>query len=179
MAIMYPDKPHEFPPNSREGIMFDCLKKLSNEYYVFHSFKIVNVIEDTIFESETDFVIFNPAKGILCLEAKAGHVKYEEGEWKYGSGHIMGHGGPYRQAASGKWKLRDFIKSRGLDYILGRCKLLHAVWFPSISESDVRGMRLPTESDKALIMTKEALADPQPYLERILSMELPNGKQTN
>lgn len=156
MAIMYPDKPHEFPPNSREGIMFDCLKKLSDKYYVFHSFKIVNIIEDTIFESKTDFVIFNPAKGILCLETKAGHVKYEEGEWKYGSGHIMGHGGPYRQAASGKWKLRDYIKSRSLDYILGRCKLLHAVWFPSIEKEAFDSITLPSDADINLTLTADS-----------------------
>jgi len=178
MAIMYPDKPHEFPPNSREGIMFDCLKKLSNEYYVFHSFKIVNVIEDTIFESETDFVIFNPAKGILCLEAKAGHVKYEEGEWKYGSGHIMGHGGPYRQAASGKWKLRDYIKSRGLDYILGRCKLLHAVWFPSIEKEAFDSIALPSDADINLTLTADSFENIEQEISDIFDIELQNGVET-
>ena len=175
---MYPDKPHEFPPNSREGIMFDCLKKLSNEYYVFHSFKIVNVIEDTIFESETDFVIFNPAKGILCLEAKAGHVKYEEGEWKYGSGHIMGHGGPYRQAASGKWKLRDYIKSRGLDYILGRCKLLHAVWFPSIEKEAFDSITLPSDADINLTLTADSFENIEQEISDIFDIELQNGVET-
>lgn len=175
---MYPDKPHEFPPNSREGIMFDCLKKLSNEYYVFHSFKIVNVIEDTIFESETDFVIFNPAKGILCLEAKAGHVKYEEGEWKYGSGHIMGHGGPYRQAASGKWKLRDYIKSRGLDYILGRCKLLHAVWFPSIEKEAFDSITLPSDADINLTLTANSFKNIEQEISDIFDIELQNGVET-
>lgn len=175
---MYPDKPHEFPPNSREGIMFDCLKKLSNEYYVFHSFKIVNVIEDTIFESETDFVIFNPAKGILCLEAKAGHVKYEEGEWKYGSGHIMGHGGPYRQAASGKWKLRDYIKSRGLDYILGRCKLLHAVWFPSIEKEAFDSIALPSDADINLTLTADSFENIEQEISDIFDIELQNGVET-
>ena len=124
------------------------------------------------------FIEFD-SSAILCLEAKAGQVRYENGYWLYGSGEPMHNGGPFNQAASNKWKLIKYFENHRFASILEKCKFLHAVWFPSISESDVRGMRLPTESDKALIMTKEALADPQPYLERILSMELPNGKQTN
>ena len=178
MAIMYPDKPHEFPPASREGIMFECLKNLSDEYYVFHSFKIVNVIEETIFESETDFVIFNPTKGILCLEAKAGQIKYEEGEWKYGSGFAMSHGGPYRQAAAGKWKLRDYIKSCGLNYILSRCKLLHAVWFPSIEKEYFNNITLPSDADINLTLTANSFDNIEQEISAIFDIELQNGVET-
>ena len=66
--------------------MFDVLKGLSEEYYVFHSFKIVSVDADVITASETDFVIFHPNKGILCIEAKAGKVKLEGNKWKYANG---------------------------------------------------------------------------------------------
>ena len=179
MAIMIPNRPHAFAPASLEGVMFTALEKLPDEYYVFHSLRLSTVVDNTFHESETDFVVFNKRLGILCLEAKAGQVRYENGYWLYGSGEPMHNGGPFNQAASNKWKLIKYFENHRFASILEKCKFLHAVWFPSISESDVRGMRLPTESDKALIMTKEALADPQPYLERILSMELPNGKQTN
>ena len=60
MAIMYPNKPKECSINSKEDLMFEALEKLSDTYYVFHSFKIVNVIDEKMYESETDFVIFNP-----------------------------------------------------------------------------------------------------------------------
>ena len=179
MAIMIPNRPHAFAPASLEGVMFTALEKLSDEYYVFHSLRLSTVVDNTFHESETDFVVFNKRLGILCLEAKAGQVRYENGYWLYGSGEPMHNGGPFNQAASNKWKLIKYFENHRFASILEKCKFLHAVWFPSISESDVRSMRLPTESDKALIMTKEALADPQPYLERILSTELPNGKETN
>ena len=179
MAIMIPNRPHTFAPASLEGVMFTALERLSDEYYVFHSLRLSTVVDNTFHESETDFVIFNKRLGILCLEAKAGQVRYENGYWLYGSGEPMHNGGPFNQAASNKWKLIKYFENHRFASILEKCKFLHAVWFPSISEADVRGMRLPTESDKALIMTKEALADPQPYLERILSTELPNGKETN
>ena len=179
MAIMIPNRPHAFAPASLEGVMFTALEKLPDEYYVFHSLRLSTVVDNTFHESETDFVVFNKRLGILCLEAKAGQVRYENGYWLYGSGEPMHNGGPFNQAASNKWKLIKYFENHRFTSILEKCKFLHAVWFPSISEIDVRGLRLPTESDKALIMTKEALDDPQQYLERILSTELPNGKQTN
>lgn len=179
MAIMIPDRPHAFTPASLEGVMFTALEKLPDEYYIFHSLRLSTVVDNTFHESETDFVVFNRRLGILCLEAKAGQVRYKDGYWLYGSGEPMHNGGPFNQAASNKWKLIRYFESHRFTSILEKCKFLHAVWFPSISESDVRGMCLPTESDKALIMTKEALDNPRPYLERILSVELPNGKQTN
>lgn len=179
MAIMIPNRPHAFAPASLEGVMFTALEKLPDEYYVFHSLRLSTVVDNTFHESETDFVVFNKRLGILCLEAKAGQIRYENGYWLYGSGEPMHNGEPFNQAASNKWKLIKYFENHRFASILEKCKFLHAVWFPSISEVDVRGLRLPTESDKALIMTKEALDDPQQYLERIFSVELPNGKQTN
>lgn len=179
MAIMIPNRPHAFAPASLEGVMFTALEKLPDEYYVFHSLRLSTVVDNTIHESETDFVVFNKRLGILCLEAKAGQVRYENGYWLYGSGEPMHNGGPFNQAASNKWKLIKYFEKHRFASILEKCKFLHAVWFPSISEMDIRGIQLPTESDKALIMTKEALDDPQRYLEKIFSMELPNEMQTN
>lgn len=57
--------------------------------------------------------------------------------------------------------------------------LVNAVWFPSVSDTRLRTMTLPSEADKALIMTKEALEDPQKYIDRIFGTELPNGIKTD
>lgn len=179
MAIMIPNRPHTFAPASLEGVMFTALEKLPDEYYVFHSLKITTVVDNTFHESETDFVIFNKRLGILCLEAKAGQVHYEDGYWLYGNGEPMHNGGPFNQAASNKWKLIKYFENHRFLSILEKCKFLHAVWFPSITESDIRVMKLPTDSDKVLIMTKEALSNPQPFLEKIFSYELPGKKETN
>ena len=67
MAILIPEKPHQFDPASQEGLMFDALKLLSDDYYVFHSFRITSVNDNMFRESETDFVIFNRKLGVLCL----------------------------------------------------------------------------------------------------------------
>lgn len=175
---MIPNKPRQFNAASQEGIMFEALEKLPEEYYVFHSLKISIVSNNTLYESETDFVIFHKEKGILCLEAKAGQVRYENGDWLYGNGLLMHNGGPFNQASANKWKLKNYIENRNLSSILNRCKFLHAVWFPSISLNALHGMNLPSESDKSLILTKEALENPEPYINKLFNIELPNKIQT-
>lgn len=177
MAIMYPEKPHDCDPYSCEDIMFSCLEKLPDTYYVFHSFKIVNVVDDTIYESETDFIILHPEKGILCLEAKAGKVKYDNG-WRYSSGDLMKHGGPYRQAAGNKWKLRDQISSSDYGYLLDRCKLLHGVWFPTISRAYFDRIALPAESDMHLTLTQDSFDDLESELSRIMDVQVPQRVET-
>ena len=179
MAIMIPDKPHQFDTASQEGLMFDALKQLSDDYYVFHSFRITSVNDNILRESETDFIIFNRKLGILCLEAKAGQVKYENGYWYYSSGEPMNNGGPFNQASSNKYKLIHYIEKSSFSSILNRCKFIHAVWFPSVNDTKLRTMTLPSEADKAIVLTKEALETPQKYIERIFDMKLPNGITTD
>ncbi len=179
MAIMIPNTPREFDPASQEGLMFEVLTKLPDEYYVFHSFRITSVTENTFYERETDFVIFNRKYGLLCLEAKSGLVKYEAGYWYYASGTPMHNGGPFNQASSNKYKLKRLIEQSVLSNLVPRCKMLHAVWFPSVTDDYLRKMTLPSEADKALVLTKEALENPEPYLERIFAIELPNRISTD
>lgn len=178
MAIMIPETPHIFEPASQEGLMFDALTLLPDDYYVFHSFRISTVQDNTFHESETDFVIFHKKHGVICLEAKAGHIKYKDGYWYYASGIPMHNDGPFNQASSNKWKLIKYIKNSKVCALVDKCKFLHAVWFPSVSDNELRSMTLPPEADKALVLTKEALADPEKFLTRIYSIELPNRIET-
>lgn len=179
MAIMIPETPHIFEPASQEGLMFDALTLLPDDYYVFHSFRISTVQDNTFHESETDFVIFHKKHGVICLEAKAGHIKYKDGYWYYASGIPMHNDGPFNQASSNKWKLIKYIKNSKACALVDKCKFLHAVWFPSVSDNELRSMTLPPEADKALVLTKEALADPEKFLTRIYFIELPNRIVTN
>jgi len=179
MAIMIPDKPKEFEVNSHEDLMFEALATLPDSYYVFHSFSIVKVVDSVVYESETDFVIFHPQKGLLCLEAKAGQVKYEAGVWKYGSGKIMSHDGPFNQAAMNKWKLSKYMKENNMEYLLERCKLMHAVWFPSVSKSRFVGVRLPAEADMKLLLTSDSFAHLTEDIEAVFTVRLPNHNENN
>ena len=178
MATMIPEKPRQFEEASQEGTMFAALEKLPDDYYVFHSFRITKVKDNVFHESETDFVIFHQNKGILCLEAKAGRVKYERGVWRYANGDPMRKDGPFNQAASNKWKLMHYIEESRMNGIIDHCKFLHAVWFPSVTEAHLRTMIMPPEGDKKLVLTKEALDDPQPFIDRIFDIDYPGQVQT-
>lgn len=171
MAIMIPEKPREFDPKSRENLMFTALEKLPDEYYVVHSFQISKVKEDnSIFDSEADFVIFHRNKGILCIEAKATQVLYRNGEWTYGNGKAMHSGGPFAQARRNMYAIRDYMREHDMENIIDNCKFLNAVWFPLVSESYIRGLHLPSEASPNLVLTEEALYDPEPYLDKIFSI---------
>ena len=175
---MIPERPHSFEPASLEGVMFEGLQKLPDEYYVFHSLRIATVVDGTFYESETDFVILNKKYGILCLEAKAGQVHYENGYWLYGNGTPMHNGGPFNQASSNKWKLIKYFENHHCSNLVDKCKFLHAVWFPSVTNEVIRTMTLPTEADRSLIMSMEALEEPEQYLQNIFKTQIPSSKET-
>ena len=179
MATMIPDIPREFDAKSHEGIMFYELNQLPEEYYVFHSFEIVTIKNNQILESETDFVIFHPKKGLICLEAKAGQVKYENGYWLYGSGKAMKHNGPYIQAKRNKWNLRDYMVEHGLEYECNNCKKLHAVWFPDVPEANFKGESLPGEGDIRITLTSDSFGHIQECIDNIFAFEGQDRCTTN
>ncbi|MDC7278059.1 NERD domain-containing protein [Butyrivibrio fibrisolvens] len=176
MAIMIPDQALNVPKYSREDEMFYALKeKLSKEYYVFYSFHKVTVENKKIEESETDFVVFHPQKGILCIEAKNGRITCENRYWRYSSGKPIWNGlGPFEQADKEKWELHGLFKDKGQMAILNNCKFLHAVWLPSYSEKDINNkvINYPSEVDARLTIPSEALVDPTKYIERIYSYDV-------
>lgn len=178
---MLPNNVKMFSMGSLEDVMFESLKKLPDDYYVFHSFKILNKYANTINESETDFVIFNRKKGIICLEAKNGSVYYKDGDWFYGSGIKMKNDGPFNQASSNKWKLKSYIEDKCPSNfnIISKCKIMHAVWFPAINRLSINSINLPPEADSSLLMTKEDLDNPLAKIEAIFDIELPNRVKTS
>ena len=171
MAIMIPEKPKDFQPESREDIMFSALERLPDDYYILHSFQINKINGDnSLFDSEADFVIFNRNKGILCIEAKATRATYRNREWYYGNGKPMHSGGPFAQARRNMYAIRDHMIEQGMENIVDNCKFLHAVWFPLVPNSYISSLTLPSEASPDLILTEEALYDPLPYLERIFTI---------
>lgn len=169
MAIMIPEKPRSFKPESREDIMFSALEKLPDDYYVIHSYQISKIRDQKVIDAEADFVIFNRKKGLLCLEAKATRADYRNGTWYYGYGEPMSGDGPFSQARNAMYDIRQFMKDCGLSDLVARCKFFHGVWFPLVSQSYVKSLPLTQDAPLELIMTQEALYDPEPWLERIFS----------
>ena len=178
MAKMIPDFPKEFDPRSHEGVIFEELNDLPEDYYVFHSFEIVSIKGNVITESEIDFVIFHPKKGLICLEAKAGQVMFENGYWQYGSGKRMKHDGPYIQAKRNKWKLNDYMNEHGLKFENEHCKKLHAVWFPDVPLSKFQGQVLPAEGDVNITLTSDSFGRIEECIENIFRYDGQDRRKT-
>jgi hypothetical protein len=175
MAKMCPEKPVNLDPASLEDRIFVALSQLSDEYYVFHSLVIVTNSEGALRESETDFVIFHQTKGLMVIEAKAGHVKCIKGEWYYGSGKKMDRGGPYRQADLNKWKLQKYFEHKNILSLWEKIKPIHAVWFPSIDRNYFSSINFPTDGDRAITLTRESLDNAQQEIDRIFDIPLASG----
>lgn len=178
MARMIPVRgPREYDPRSKEGEIYTALTRLPDEYIVVHSMRMVTVSNGSLRDNEADFVVFNKELGLLCIEAKAGRVSYLDGEWYYGNGTPMPHGGPFNQAANAKFRLRDLLRSKGFSNLERRCRMHHAVWFPSVSETQIRGVALAPEAERSLMLLAEDLVNPEPKIRRILDIQT-NGVST-
>ncbi|MCR5661621.1 MAG: NERD domain-containing protein [bacterium] len=179
MAIMIPTNPREYDPKSHEGEMFEALEKLPDDYYVVHSLEIVRNKNNCLSTGEADFVIFNRKKGMLFLEAKATKAKYSNGCWYYADGREMHSGGPFKQAERNKYAIRDLMIDRGMQNLIDKCKLLHAVWFPMVAKKDIDNIKSwPADSPKDLILTQEDLADPTTHIEKIFDLKVPSKIET-
>ena len=171
MAIMIPETPREFKPNSKEDLMFESLEKLPSDYYVIHSLVATDYSSGSLISREADFVIFHPKKGFIFLECKGGFPKYVDGRWYNGNGKPMGHDGPYRQAKTAMHTIEDSMTKAGCGPMLNRCRTHFGVWFPSLTKENLKQQNLPPEADMVVTLTMEDLADPLPAVERILSLK--------
>ena len=179
MAVMIPEIPNPFQTSSLEDVMFEALKSLPDSCMIFHSFRLTDVKAGILNESETDFIIFDRERGVLCLEAKAGAVSFRDGRWMYGNGTPMRSGGPFRQAAANKWKLMELIGNSRLGFLTERIKFLHGVWFPSLSSERIDEIVMPPEADRRIVLGSEALFDAWTCIEHLFSLNVPAGIVTD
>lgn len=174
MAHMIPSAgPSKFEKSSLEDKIYRALEQLGDEYWVVHSYKMVGVKQDDgFYEKEIDFVIFNRTLGILVIEAKAGHIRTLNGEWLYGNGDRIRNGGPYRHAADVKWEIKHRFERMGLGHLLRRCKLMHAVWFPSLRSDELGELEYDSEASRDITFCKSDFNDPEPMVRHIMSLPI-------
>lgn len=179
MAYMIPAFPKDFDPRSHEGIVFDSLKKLPNNYWVFHSVSTVGInSKNTLYEREIDFLVADVNRGFLVLEVKAGdNISYKNRIWYYSNGLEMSHGGPYKQAQSASKVLMHIFKDHydvRINKLVSRCKFLHAVFFPDMHEKQFKQLEgLPEEADLNFTLCFDDLADPSIKINHIFSIFIP------
>ncbi len=162
MAKIYPEIEEEYHGSYGEFQIFESLKQLPNDWYIYHSLNWKDRSKNgRITWGEADFVIFNKNYGILVIEVKSGGISFKEGKWlqtRLDNSEVNEMKNPFNQANRSKYKLIDEI-----DYKLpygDRCFIDKAVWFPSISNEELNNANLPLEYDRKLILTKESLNNP-------------------
>ena len=179
MAHMIPANPKEFDERSHEGDVFNALKKLPDDYYVFHSVSTVGVTDDNVFyERELDFVVASPKKGILAIEVKAGNnIHFVGRTWRYSSGRVMSHGGPYNQAATAKRALSNKFTSHSDERIrelYKKTKFMHAVFFPEMTQEKMEAMQgLPEDADIRITLCADDLVNPTKKIAEMFSVTIP------
>lgn len=169
MAKIYPEIVEDYHGSYGEFQIFESLKQLPNDWYIYHSLNWKDRSKNgRITWGEADFVVFNKNYGILVVEVKSGGISFKDGKWlqtRLDNSEINEMKNPFNQANRSKYKLIDEI-----DYKLpygDRCFIDKAVWFPSISNDELQKANLPLEYDSKLILTKESLDNP---LQSILSI---------
>ena len=169
MANIYPEVVNDFHSSYGEFQIFEALKKLPSDWYIYHSLNWQKRNNNgKITWGEADFVIFNKQYGILVIEVKSGGISFFKRKWlqqRLDNNEINEMKNPFNQANRSKYKLIDEI-----DYKLQygeRCFIDKAVWFPSVTLNDINLANLPLEYNKRLILTKESLNNP---LESIISI---------
>ena len=169
MAKIYPNIVDDFHGSYGEFQIFESLKQLSDDWYIFHSLNWKDRSKNgRITWGEADFVIFNKMYGILVVEVKSGGISFKDGKWyqtRIDNNEVNEMKNPFNQANRSKYKLIDEIDFK-LSYG-DRCFIDKAVWFPSISSYDLSLIDLPMEFDKRLILTSDSLNSP---LNSILSV---------
>ncbi len=170
MAIMIPKLAREAPPESKEHFIFQQLQQnLSDDYYVFHAlaYHLGEGHEDIY--GEIDFTIYHPEKGILVIEAKAGRISYQQGQWCYEGGNRMKTGGPFVQSERNKYNLMKRFDTPDLQRLRDRCPILSAVCLPSYGRADIASVALPPEAHKDFILTADELENPNDFIAHIFA----------
>ncbi len=174
MAQMIPQTMEEDNNSFGERQVFEALKKLPDDYTVFHSVRWNDRNEqNTVVYGESDFTIFHPRKGIIVIEVKSGGIECVNNTWTYirtdnGERHSMKN--PLKQADKSKYRFLDLLEELLADTEYTDhpqyCMVESAVWFPSISKRDVIG-NLPMEYHPEITLLENALDSPQKYIDSI------------
>lgn len=175
---MIPADGGAFNVASGEERMFQALKQLPDDYYVFHSYRVVELIPGRgLNENEIDFFIFNPNYGCLFLECKNGKVEKTEDGWRYvqtNNGNVkhIPMKDPFDQAFTGQHNLFNKLRERYPEYrdLINRCKFMVAVWFPSLTKKEIETTDFGPNVVKEVILSKEAVLYPQETISQIQAL---------
>lgn len=162
MAKMYPESyPGDLDVDDPEFQVYQLLKTLPDTFSIIHSKKLKggrNCKEET----EIDFLVFDGAKNLICLEVKGGEMAYSGPDscW-YQNGNKMKRS-PDRQASAACHAMIEFLGKDASDLNIN-----WALAFPDCSRPAGSG-RIP-EVPNELILDSMALLEPLGAINRVCS----------
>lgn len=169
MARMIPAFPKDFHGSKGEERVFRALRSLPDDVCVIHSFRWLNpgnahaLSRQLGAQGEGDFVLIDPAKGILVVEVKGGDVWCEDGEWyqRNRKTNVAQAINPEAQASNTMFRIRSEV----VDRLANATNVLfcHAVWFP---DGAVDRNNLPMNCHPDMTLDSEDIAQPQAALQR-------------
>lgn len=168
MAKMIPEKVIYFNSSIGEKKVYECLKKLPDEYTVFYSvlWQYRDSKRRNVRWGEADFTILHPQKGILIIEVKSGRISYTNGKWtqtRLDNNITNEMGDPLAQANKSKYRFIDIVNEvKGFGE---SCAVESAVWFTSVSKNS-NLPQLPLSYNSAIIFREEDIENPEIAIDR-------------
>lgn len=164
MARMIPKQPHPDTKSQAELRLFKAFaQQLPLDYTVFHSVSWqLRDVRSGSQDGETDFLLVHPDHGILIVEVKGGHIRYdgEADQWYTYNEPIKD---PFKQGRTNKYSLLEKLKE--LSYWRNRWITVgYAAAFPDVS---VKG-DLRLDAPRQLILDAADMANLRPWTEQAL-----------
>jgi hypothetical protein len=155
-----------------EERLFRALRTLPDEITVMHSFRWVHpgnarlITRHFAAQGEGDFVLFDPARGILVVEVKGGEIWCEAGQWKQRNrrtGDVLTIF-PEAQASDTMHRIRFEVVQKVSE--ASNFLFCHAVWFP---DGVVNGGSLPMDYHSDMTFDAEDVSRPARAIDRAFS----------
>lgn len=169
MARMIPTVPRDFHGSQGEERVFRALRSMPDEIVVIHSFRWLHPGNARVLtrrlsaQGEGDFVLLDPARGVMVVEVKGGDVWCERGEWRQRNRKTSFEDviSPGTQASDTMYRIRlEVVEKVPAARDLLFC---HAVWFP---DGVIDRTNLPMSYHTDMTLDAEDVARPARAIQR-------------
>ena len=142
MARILPE--HREPTVDSERRVLAKLRRLDDDWLVFHNIRWQARRRGRQGDGETDFALFHPTKGILVIEAKGGEVLLRDGKYfrRHPDGGIDAIADPFDQADACKRHMSEFLAAE-VDGLGHGPRVGRAVAFPHVRIRSALGPQGP------------------------------------
>ena len=184
MARMIPtiEEKSSFNGSLGEEVLFESLKRLPDEFVVFHSVKWNRKDNNNnIRWGEADFVVFHPKRGLLVVEVKSGGISCDDSGIIYQTNTLTNQRKriyPMEQANRSKHAFRELLEKHLSFY--DTYWIEEVVWFSSVKRDNLNGS-LPPAFTIGNTFFEEDIKNPLGAIERAFdfyNMKVINSRST-